>query len=84
MWHPGTDLEIDIDPGGLTGTVRADGRSAARNGIFCVTDAEQYADETVMHLELSAVGSTVRARATVADPVGRLQYDADLRHIGRP
>ncbi|MDA0172827.1 HtaA domain-containing protein [Solirubrobacter taibaiensis] len=67
-----TNLEIDIDPGGLTGTIRADGRSAARNGVLCVSSPEQYADETVMNLELSTTGNIVRARATVADPIGRL------------
>ena len=67
-----TNLEIKVDPGGLTGTIRADGRSAPRAGMFCLSPPEQYADETVMNLELSTTGNIVRARATVAEPIGRL------------
>ena len=51
---------------------RADGRSAPRAGMFCLLTPEQYADETVMNLELSTTGAIVPGPATVAEPSGRL------------
>ena len=65
-----TDLEIKVDPGGLTGTVRADGRNAPRAGdVLPLTPRSSTRTRLVMNLELvHRTGTIVRAPATVAEP----------------
>ncbi|RKQ92676.1 Htaa protein [Solirubrobacter pauli] len=71
-----TNLKIEIDRSGQTGSVYASGRSAARNGIFCVTAPETYTDQKVMDLDLSGSpltgGRYIRVPAKVTAPAERL------------